>query len=82
MRPTRRTKSTFLIGALMPKPKSPTAEQVKAARLQSGLSAEKAAAVIMVSGRQWQKYEAGKAKMHPILWRWFCLKFDLIEEQP
>lgn len=58
---------------------SPTAEQVKAARARSGLSAAKAAAVICLSGRQWQKYEAGEAKMNPILWLHFCTKFDMIE---
>ncbi len=66
----------------MAKPKRPTKEQVIAARAQSGLSAAKAAEVICVTGRQWQKYEAGQARMHPILWRWFCLQFDLIEEKP
>lgn len=60
----------------------PTPDQVKAARARAGLSADKAAEVIEVSGRQWQKYEAGQAKMHPILFRYFCIKFDLIEVRP
>lgn len=61
---------------------SPTPEQVKAARARAGLSSDKAAQVIEVSGRQWQKYEAGDARMNPVLFRYFCIVYNMVEVKP
>lgn len=51
-----------------------TAEQVRKARQKSGLSAERAAALVYVSGRMWRKYEAGDAVISLAAWELFLIK--------
>lgn len=57
--------------------KSPTPEQIKAARLSAGLTKEQAAETIHVELRTWQRYE-GEGKhtrvMHPAFWELFLIK--------
>jgi len=56
------------------KKKPPTAEQVKQAREAAKHTTWHAANVIYVSTRQWQKYESGKAKMHPAVFDLYLIK--------
>lgn len=56
------------------KPRSPTADEVFAARQASGLSQAKAASLIHATGRAWQYWEADKRDMPPALWELFQLK--------
>lgn len=53
---------------------SPTPDQIKIARHQSGLSQTAAANLIHSTMRTWQDWEAGKARMHAGLWELFLLK--------
>ena len=50
---------------------SQTAENVRQARLSAGLTQTAAADLIGAAMRSWQDWEAGKASMHPGLWRLF-----------
>lgn len=53
-------------------------QQVKDARARSGLSAEKAGALVYVSGRMWRKYEAGDAPIHLACWELFLIKTNQV----
>ena len=66
----------------MKRPPSPTAAEVVSARRKAGLTQEQAADVVCLTSRQWQKYEKGTARMHPILFRYFCIIHNLIEVKP
>lgn len=66
----------------MKRSKPPTPDQVLSARTKANLTQPEAAEVIEVSKRQWQKYEAGAANMHPVLFRYFCIVHNLIEVKP
>lgn len=50
---------------------SPTAEQVRQARSDAGLTQTHAAALIGAAMRSWQDWEAGKSKMPAGLWLLF-----------
>ncbi len=58
----------------MSNPKSPTPEEIRAARKKSRLSQTAAAKLIYSTLRTWQDWEAGKAHMHPGLWELFRRK--------
>lgn len=49
----------------------PTADDLRAARQSLRLSQSAAATLIGSTLRTWQDWEAGKAAMHPGLWRLF-----------
>ena len=53
---------------------SPTQQDIRDARADSGLSQAGAAALIYSTRRTWQDWEAGVASMHPGLWELFELK--------
>lgn len=53
---------------------SPTQQEIRDARADSGLSQADAAALIYSTRRTWQDWEAGVASMHPGLWELFELK--------
>lgn len=55
-----------------------TPEQVRNARTRSKLSAEKAGALVYVSGRMWRKYEAGDAAMNLACWELFIIKTNQV----
>lgn len=52
----------------------PSAKEVKAARLASGLTQSKAAALVHCSTRSWQNWELSCSLMHPAFWELFKLK--------
>ena len=52
-------------------PLSPSAEQVKEARLKAGMSTEKAGALLYRTARNWQQWEAGERQMDAALWELF-----------
>lgn len=56
------------------KKESPTQQEIREARADSGLSQADAAALIYSTRRTWQDWEAGVAGMHPGLWELFELK--------
>lgn len=49
-------------------PDVPKAAQIRTARESAGLSQTRSAEIVYVTLRTWQNWEAGKTKMHPILW--------------
>ena len=53
---------------------SPTREEIRAARADSGLTQTAAAQLIYSTLRTWQDWEAGIASMHPGLWELFEAK--------
>lgn len=55
-------------------PVSPSAAQVKEARLKAGLSTEKAGALLYRTARNWQQWEAGERQMDAALWELFRIK--------
>lgn len=55
-------------------PKSPTPAAIRAARKRAKLTQEEAGALVYVSRRTWQDWEAGIAQMHAGLWELFTLK--------
>jgi len=53
---------------------SPTPAQIRKARLALNLTKPQAAALIGVSLRAWEEWEAGRTKMHPAFWQaWVCV---------
>lgn len=53
---------------------SPTQQEIRDARADSGLTQAGAAALIYSTRRTWQDWETGVAHMHPGLWELFELK--------
>jgi DNA-binding transcriptional regulator YiaG len=53
---------------------SPTAKQVREARIAATLTQPQAAAIVYVATRTWQQWEAGVRKMHPAFWELFTIK--------
>ena len=53
---------------------NPTPAEISAARENLGLTQQEAAALLHISLRAWQRYEAGERRMHPALWELFLLK--------
>ncbi|MHB1619705.1 MAG: helix-turn-helix domain-containing protein [Sulfuricella sp.] len=64
----------------MSKTKSPTPDEIRAARKAVGLSQTAAAELIYSTMRTWQDWEAGKAHMHPGLWELFRKKKPAVLE--
>lgn len=55
----------------MKKPKTPTPDEVRAARLRFGLTQEAAAALIGYKRRAWQDWEGGQRRMRRVLFSLF-----------
>lgn len=53
---------------------SPTPEQVKKARIDSGLTQSQAASLIYSELRTWQHWEKGDRAMHPAFFELFYIK--------
>lgn len=53
---------------------SPTPKEVRDARLKASDSTWSAANKVYVTTRQWQKYEAGDAPMHPSSFELYLIK--------
>lgn len=53
---------------------SPTADQVRAARLAAGHSTAEAAALVHMDARSWRYYEQGARTMHPAMWELYRIK--------
>jgi putative transcriptional regulator len=53
---------------------TPTKDEVVKARAAAGLTQKQAAALVHVSERMWQYYEAGSERMPPQRWELFNLK--------
>jgi len=49
-------------------------EQIKAARLEAGLTQKEAAAIVGCTQNGWQKWEYGEREMRPALFEFFKLK--------
>jgi putative transcriptional regulator len=60
--------------APMPRAESPTADQVRAARLSAGHSTAQAAALVHMDARSWRYYEQGARAMHPAMWELYRIK--------
>lgn len=48
---------------------SPSAADIRDARLSAGLTQTQAAALIGYSLRAWQNWESGKVKIRPLIWQ-------------
>ena len=53
---------------------SPTADQVRAARLAAGHSTAESAALVHMDARSWRYYEQGARAMHPAVWELYRIK--------
>jgi len=53
---------------------NPTPAEISAARMRCGLTQSQAAALLLISLRAWQRYEAGERRMHPAMWELFCIE--------
>jgi hypothetical protein len=53
---------------------SPTAEQVRSARLVAGHTTEQAAHLVHMDARSWRYYENGGRAMHPAVWELYRIK--------
>lgn len=60
--------------------KSPSPDEVKAARQRAGLTQAAAAALIYCGWRAWQEWEAGNRRMHPAYWELWALKVNSTAE--
>lgn len=49
-------------------PSSPAPAAIRSARLAAGLTQTQAAALVHVTCRAWQQWEAGDRRMSPALW--------------
>lgn len=56
--------------------KTPEPEEIKATRLNAGLTQTQSAKMIYITMRAWQRFEAGDRKMHPAFWDLFNLKIN------
>lgn len=54
--------------------RNPDPAAIRAVREKAGLTQTAAGALIYVSLRGWQEWEAGTRKMHPAFWELFKLK--------
>lgn len=52
----------------------PPAALIKQERCARGLTQDKAATLVHVNLRSWQKWESGERPMHPAFWELFLLK--------
>jgi DNA-binding transcriptional regulator YiaG len=58
----------------------PTANQIREARLQAGMTLNSASQLLYVHIDTWSKWESGARAMHPAFWELFMRKLG--EEQP
>lgn len=58
------------------RPESPTPEQIRATRVDAGISQSSAAAIVYSGLRTWQQWEAGDRRMHPAMWELFLIKLE------
>lgn len=58
--------------------RTPTADEVRAAREAAQLSREDAAKLIYKSVRAWEKWELGERAMDPAFWTLFLLKLGVL----
>lgn len=56
--------------------KSPSPQEICAARKASGCSQSEAAALVYTTTRSWQTWESGQYKMHPAIYELFLIKTD------
>ena len=54
--------------------KPPTPKQIAQTRIKADLTQEKAAALIHITLRTWQRYEYGDRVMHLAMWELFLIK--------
>lgn len=59
--------------------RAPVAADIRAAREAAGLTQTQAGALVHAPLRAWQRWEAGRAPMHPGLWELFRRKVGLDE---
>lgn len=59
---------------------SPTREQIRAARLSSGITQTVAGALLHTTCRTWQQWEAGDRRMHPAFWELLNIKLMDIQK--
>jgi DNA-binding transcriptional regulator YiaG len=57
-------------------PESPSADTIRGARLEAGLTQQQASDLIYVTIRSWQSWEQGWRQMPPGLWKFFLLLTD------
>ena len=55
----------------------PKPEDIKAARLEAGLTQTEAGAIVHSTCRAWQYWESGQRRMHPATWELFETKTRL-----
>jgi putative transcriptional regulator len=53
---------------------NPKIREIRAARENAGLTQTEAGALVYVTLRGWQQWEAGERSMHPAFWELFQLK--------
>lgn len=54
--------------------RSPTVEEIRAAREAAGLTQTAAGALVHTTCRTWQQWEAGDRRMHPAFFELFSIK--------
>ena len=59
--------------------RNPSPDDIRAAREAAGLTQTQAGALVHTPLRAWQRWEAGRAPMHPGLWELFRRKVGLDE---
>lgn len=52
-------------------PGTPTGAEIWRAREAAGMTVEQAAAVVLHEPRQWEQWEGGDRRMHPVIWSAF-----------
>lgn len=55
---------------------NPKPDQIRAKREAAGLTQTQAGALVFVTLRGWQAWEAGERPMHPAFWELFGIKID------
>jgi len=58
-------------------PLTPSADTIRAARDEAGMTQAQAAAVVHVAAISWKKWESGKVQMPAGLFELFCLKTEV-----
>lgn len=56
---------------------TPSAEQIRSARLKADMTPEQAAAMIYMKRRTWFHYESGQTIMHPAFWELWQIKVQI-----
>ena len=58
----------------------PKPEDIKAARLEAGLTQKEAGELVYSTCRAWQYWEAGQRKMHPAIWEYFRVTNYILQD--